>query len=79
LDKFRSLVAGEEFLGFETNVQKANQAAVKIYQKMGFKLEDNPRNEASWVARAGKELLTDSPVIPLIDKWRERQRCRGAA
>jgi ribosomal protein S18 acetylase RimI-like enzyme len=78
-DEFRLLVAGEAFLGFETNVQKANTAAAKMYQKLGFKLEENPRNEASWVARAGKELLTDSPVVKLIDKWRERHARGGAA
>ena len=79
LDEFRALLAGEEFLGFETNVQKANTAAVRMFQKIGFRLEENPRNEASWVARAGKELLTDSPVAKLIDKWRERHARRGAA
>jgi ribosomal protein S18 acetylase RimI-like enzyme len=79
LDEFKALLAGEEFLGFEMNVQKANTAAVRMYQKMGFRLEENPRNEASWVARAGKEFLTDSPVAKLIDKWRERHARRGAA
>jgi ribosomal protein S18 acetylase RimI-like enzyme len=79
LDEFRALLAGEEFLGFETNVQKANTAAVRMYQKIGFRLEENPRNEASWVARAGRELLTDSPVAKLIDKWRARHARRGAA
>jgi len=78
-DRFRDLVAGEDFLGFETNVQKANTAAVRMYQKIGFKLEQNPQNDASWVARAGKELLTESPVIPLIEKWREKRARRGAA
>jgi ribosomal protein S18 acetylase RimI-like enzyme len=73
LDKFRTLVAEEDFLGFETNVQKANSLAVKMYQKIGFKLEKNPNNEASWVARAGKELLKDSPIIPLIAKWRKEE------
>ncbi len=79
LDEFRALLAGEDFLGFEANVQKANTAAVRMYQKIGFRLEENPRNEASWVARAGKEMLTDSPVARLIDKWRERHARRGAA
>ena len=78
-DRFRGLVAGEDFLGFETSVQKSNTAAIKLYLKIGFRLEQNPRNEASWVARAGKELLADSPVIPLIDKWREKHARRGAA
>lgn len=73
LDKFRSLVSEEEFVGFETNVQKANALAVKMYRKIGFKLEKNPRNDASWLARAGRELLEDSPVIPLIDRWRQKR------
>lgn len=72
LDEFRSRVAGEDFLGFETNVQKANAVATRLYQKIGFKLEENPRNPASWVARAGRELLTESPVLPLIEKWRAK-------
>jgi ribosomal protein S18 acetylase RimI-like enzyme len=79
LDEFRALLAGEEFLGFETNVQKVNTAAVRMYRKIGFRLEENPENEASWVARAGKELLTDSPVAKLIERWRERHARRGAA
>jgi hypothetical protein len=41
--------------------------------KIGFKLEKNPNNEASWVARAGKALLNDSPTIPLIAKWRKEE------
>jgi len=73
LDRFRTSVASQDFAGFETNVQKANGPAVKLYQKFGFKLEDNPRNAASWTARAGKELLTDSPVVKLIERWRKRR------
>ena len=73
-DHFRKLVAAEEFAGFETSVQKVNEAAVKLYQKIGFKLEDNPANSASWIARAGKELLTESPMVQLIDRWRDRRR-----
>jgi hypothetical protein len=75
-DEFRRLVAREEFEGFETNVQKANAHAVRLYRKLGFTLEPNPRNEASWTARAGRELLTDSPVIPLLDRWREKRASR---
>ena len=71
-DKFRDLVSTEDFRGFETNVQKANTVAVQMYRKLGFSLEENPRNAASWVARAGKELLTESPIITLLDKWRGR-------
>jgi ribosomal protein S18 acetylase RimI-like enzyme len=79
LDEFRTLVAGEEFLGFETSVQKANTSAAGLYRRLGFRLEPNPRNELSWLARAGRELLTDSPVVPLLDRWRARQSRRGAA
>ena len=76
LDEFRSLVAGEEFEGFETSVQKANTEAVALYRRLGFRLEPNPRNELSWLAKAGRELLTDSPVVPLLDRWRARQSRR---
>ncbi|MET0648314.1 MAG: GNAT family N-acetyltransferase [Pyrinomonadaceae bacterium] len=79
LDEFRNLVAGEDFLGFEASVQKANTQAVKLYRRLGFRLEPNPHNELSWLARAGRELLTDSPVVPLLDRWRERRRRRDAA
>ncbi len=80
LDELRALLAVEEFEGFETSVQKANTRAVELYQRLGFRLEPNPRNEASWLAKAGRELLTDSPVLPLLERWRERQsRRRGAA
>lgn len=77
MDSFRSVAAEEDFRGFETSVQRNNEVAVKIYQKLGFKLEENPRNEASWLARAGRELLTDSPFIPLLDRWRARREGRG--
>ena len=79
LDEFRTLVAGEEFQGFEASVQKANTEAVELYRRLGFKLEPNPRNELSWLARAGRELLTESPVVPLLDRWRERQSRRSAS
>ena len=72
LDQFRMAVANEDFAGFETNVQKVNTAAAKLYQKIGFKLENNPRNDASWIARAGKEVLLQSPIVTLIDRWRAR-------
>ncbi len=77
LDRFRALVSREEFEGFETSVQKANAPAARLYRRLGFRLEPNPRNEASWTARAGRELLTDSPVVPLLDRWRERNARRG--
>jgi ribosomal protein S18 acetylase RimI-like enzyme len=74
LHEFRSLVSKEDFVGFETSVQKSNTLAVRLYRKIGFKLEENPRNPASWKGLAGRELLTDSPVIRLIEKWRRRTR-----
>lgn len=76
LDEFRSLVAGEEFVGFRTSVQKANRLAVRMYRKIGFTLEENPDNEASFRGRAGKELLEDSPIVPVIERW--RRKARGA-
>lgn len=79
LDEFRTLVAVEDFRGFEASVQKANTRAVELYRRLGFRLEPNPRNELSWLAKAGRELLTDSPVVPLLDRWRERQARRGVA
>ena len=77
LDQLRSLLAGEDFAGLETNVQKTNTAAARLYQKIGFKLENNPRNDASWVARAGKEVLTESPAVVLVDRWRARAERRA--
>lgn len=74
LDEFRALVSGEDFLGFETSIQKTNTRAVKMYRKIGFKLEENPDNEASWGARAGREILEDSPIVALINKWRSKWR-----
>jgi ribosomal protein S18 acetylase RimI-like enzyme len=74
LDELRNLLAAEDFAGLETNVQKVNVTAARLYQKIGFTLENNPRNNASWVARAGKEVLTRSPVVTLLDRWRARRR-----
>jgi ribosomal protein S18 acetylase RimI-like enzyme len=73
IDKFRDLVAEEDFVGFETNVQKANLPAVKMYRKIGFRLEENPNNDDSWIARADRRIMRESPVIGLIDKWRSRR------
>lgn len=70
LDQFIEVVRQESFIGFEANVQKANGPAVKLYRKLGFTLTDNPRNEASYVAKAGPELLSQSPILPLIEKWK---------
>jgi ribosomal protein S18 acetylase RimI-like enzyme len=78
LDEFRSLVAAEDFRGFEASVQKANTRAAELYRRLGFRLEPNPRNELSWLAKAGRELLTDSPVVPLLDRWRDRESRRPA-
>jgi ribosomal protein S18 acetylase RimI-like enzyme len=73
LDEFRTLVVGEDFEGLETSVQKANTQAAELYRRLGFRLEPNPRNELSRPARAGRELLTDSPVVPPLDRWRARR------
>jgi acetyltransferase (GNAT) family protein len=70
IDKFIETVKGEDFLGFETNVQKVNTSVVELCRKTGFQLVQNPRNEASWLATAGPELLQQSPIIHLINKWR---------
>ena len=72
IDKLIDAVSGEDFLGFETNVQKVNKPAIEMYRKIGFQLKENPRNEASWIATAGPELLSQSPIIPVIQKWRSR-------
>ena len=74
IDKFVETVSGEDFLGFETNVQKVNTDAVKMYRKIGFELKENPRNQDSWIATAGPELLSQSPIIPVIKKWRSRSK-----
>ena len=76
LDEFRALVSEEDFDGFEAGVQKVNTPAVELYRRLGFRLEPNPRNELSWTARAGRELLTDSPVAALLDRWRRRHTQR---
>jgi hypothetical protein len=70
IDKFIETVKGEDFLGFETNVQKVNTSVVELCRKAGFQLVQNPRKEASWLATAGPELLQQSPIIHLINKWR---------
>ena len=70
IDKFIETVKGEDFLGFETNVQKVNTSVVELCRKAGFQLVQNPGNEASWLATAGPELLQQSPIIHLINKWR---------
>ena len=74
IDKFVETVRDEDFVGFETNVQKVNTTAVEMYRKIGFQLTQNPRNEASWTATAGPELLSQSPILPLVKKWRNRSR-----
>lgn len=76
LERFRELMAAEDFAGFETNVQKVNVTAANLYRKLGFTLEPNPRNDASWIARADKALLTDSPLATLLERWHTRRRVR---
>jgi ribosomal protein S18 acetylase RimI-like enzyme len=73
LNEFRNLAGQEKFSGFETNVQKNNLQAVKLYQKIGFRIEENPRNSKSWLLTADRRLLTESPVNILLDKWRQKQ------
>jgi len=70
LDRLSSMLELEEFLGLEANVQKVNAVAVRLYRKIGFELKQNPANEASLTAKAGKELLTDSPIAKLIQRRR---------
>lgn len=77
LEEFRTLVSPEDFDGFEASVQKVNTRAVELYRRLGFTLEQNPRNELSWTARAGRELLTDSPAAALLDRWRARRARRA--
>ena len=72
IDKFIDVVRKESFLGFEASVQKVNKTAVELYRKLGFVLAQNPRNEASWIATAGPELLSTSPIIRLLEKWKSR-------
>ena len=62
LVKFIDLMRHETFAGFETNVQKVNQPAVKLCRKLGFVLVQNPRNETSWIGRAGPELLQNQKL-----------------
>jgi len=76
LGEFRTLVAAEDFVGFETSVQKVNVAAANLYRKFGFTLEPNSRNDASWTSRAGKSLLTASPLATLLDRYQARRHRR---
>src|SRR4029453_5269561 len=70
IDKFVDTLRDEDFAGFETNLQKVNTSVVELCRKIGFQLKQNPRNEASWLATAGSELLQQSPIIRIINKWR---------
>jgi ribosomal protein S18 acetylase RimI-like enzyme len=72
IDKFIETVEAENFKGFETNVQKNNRPAVKLYRKIGFRFEENPRRAASWRLTADRRILSESPVRDLIDRWRKR-------
>ena len=71
IDKFRDVVQQESFIGFEASVQKVNLPAVELYRKFGFALTQNPRNEASLIATAGPEVLLQSPIIKLFEKWKK--------
>jgi len=74
IDKFIDAVETENFKGFETNVQKNNSAVVKLYRKIGFEFEENPRHAASWRLTADRKILSESPVRSLLDKWRKSRR-----
>jgi ribosomal protein S18 acetylase RimI-like enzyme len=69
LAELRRLLELRHFSGFETGVQKANTAAVEMYRKIGFSLQENPENHASWIALADHDLLTRSPILPLLDRY----------
>ena len=73
IDKFIAVVQQESFIGFEASVQKVNKTAVELYRKFGFALTQNPRNEGSLVATAGPELLLQSPIIKLLEKWKTQE------
>jgi ribosomal protein S18 acetylase RimI-like enzyme len=72
IDKFIETVEREDFKGFETNVQRNNLPVVKLYRKIGFEFEENPRNPASWLLKADRRILSESPIRLLLDKWRKR-------
>ena len=74
IDKFIETIRRENFTGFETNVQKNNLTAVKLYQKIGFRFKENPRNPASWQLEADRRILIESPVNLLLEKWRKKVR-----
>ena len=79
MDKLIDALRGEDFMGFETNVQKVNTSVVELCRKAGFQLTPNPRNEASWLATAGPELLQQSPLITLINKWKRKTDEHGSS
>jgi ribosomal protein S18 acetylase RimI-like enzyme len=72
IDKFIETVSEESFKGFETNVQKNNLPAIRLYRKIGFTFEENPRNPASWRLTADRRILCESPVNALLDRWRKK-------
>lgn len=73
IDKFVETVEPEKFTGFETNVQKNNLPVVRLYRRLGFRFEENPRNPASWQLKAERDILENSPVKSLIEKWRRKK------
>ena len=74
IDEFVRTVGQEDFRGFEANVRKNNFPVIKLYRKIGFEFKENPRNSASWRLTADHEILNESPVNVLLEKWREKHR-----
>jgi ribosomal protein S18 acetylase RimI-like enzyme len=73
IDKFIEIIEREDFKEFETNVQKNNPAAVKLYKKIGFEFAENPHNPASWLLKADRKILKTSPVAALLERWRKQK------
>ncbi len=76
IDEFAKLAEKEDFKGFETNVQKNNLPVVELYRKIGFEFRENPENNASWLLKAEREILRESPIVPMLEKWRKKNKKR---
>ncbi|HVE59650.1 MAG TPA: GNAT family N-acetyltransferase [Pyrinomonadaceae bacterium] len=74
IDEFVKTVGQENFKGFETNVQKNNFPVINLYRKIGFEFKENPHNRASWRLTADREILNESPVNALLEKWRKKRK-----
>lgn len=74
IDEFAKLAEKEDFKGFETNVQKNNLPVVKLYRKIGFEFTRNPNNDASWLLRADRKILRESPIVSMLEKWRKKNK-----